>query len=128
MHDDTDLGGPAAAFPLTRGSLVRAAGNGDAGVRRRAFADLVEAYWKPVYKYLRLKRGLGNEDAKDLTQAFFARAFEKGYFDHFDPSRARFRTFLRVCLDRFTASEYRSQTSQRRGGDVVTLSLDFDAA
>jgi RNA polymerase sigma factor (sigma-70 family) len=128
MHDDTDLGGPAAAFPLTRGSLVRAAGSDDPSVRRRAFSDLVEAYWKPVYKYLRLKRALANEDAKDLTQAFFARALEKGFFDRFDPARARFRTFLRVCLDRFAASEYRAETSQRRGGDAVTLSLDFEAA
>src|SRR5207237_10051176 len=69
-----------------------------------------------------------NEDAKDLTQAFFARAFEKGFFDRFDPARARFRTFLRVCLDRFAASEYRVETSQRRGGDAITLSLDFEAA
>lgn len=128
MHDDTDLGGPAAAFPQTRGSLVRAAGSGDAGVRHQAFSHLVEAYWKPVYKYLRLKRALANEDAKDLTQAFFARAFEKGFFDRFDPARARFRTFLRVCLDRFATSEHRAENSQKRGGDAVTLSLDFEAA
>src|SRR5258708_29685813 len=128
MGDDTDRGGPAAAFPATRGSLVRAAGSTDPALRRRAFGDLVAAYWKPVYKYLRLQRVLANEDAKDLTQAFFARALEKGFFDHFDPARARFRTFLRICLDRFAASEYRAETTQKRGGEFNALALDLESA
>jgi RNA polymerase sigma factor (sigma-70 family) len=128
MDDDTDLGGPAAAFPLTRSSLLRAASSPDAGIRKQALDTLIAAYWKPVYKYLRCKWCLPNEEAKDLTQAFFARAMEKGFFDRFDPARARFRTFVRVCADHFAAKEHRSAGSLRRGGDLEVDSLDFDSA
>ncbi len=127
MPDDTDLGGPPA-FPATRCSLVRATADPDPAARRQAFADLIAAYWKPVYKYLRVRRGLANEDAKDLTQAFFARALEKDFFDRFDPARARFRTFLRTCVDGFAANARRDGARQKRGGDVQTLSLDFAQA
>ncbi len=128
MDDDTDLGGPAAPFPATSCSLVRAAGSADAALRKQAQERLIAAYWKPVYKYLRFKRGLSNEDAKDLTQAFFARAIEKDFFDRFDPRRARFRTFLRVCVDGFVAKEHRAAGRLKRGGGVERTSLDFAAA
>src|SRR6266545_8142728 len=92
------------AFPLTRRSVVRAAASADPETRRRAFEALVAAYWRPVYKYLRLEWSAPGEDAEDLTQGFFARALEKGFFDRFDPSRSRFRTYLRTCLDGFVAN------------------------
>jgi RNA polymerase sigma factor (sigma-70 family) len=127
MNDDTDLGGPAI-FPATRCSLVRATASLDPAARKRAFEDLIAAYWKPVYKYLRVRWALANEDAKDLTQAFFARALEKDFFDRFDPARARFRTFLRTCVDGFAANARRDGARLKRGGDVRTLSLDFEQA
>src|SRR5207248_2456888 len=111
MRDDTDLGGPAAAFPPTRGSLVRAAAGNDAAVRRGAFAELVEAYWKPVYKYLRLKRGLANEDAKDPTQAFFVRGLFELAVEDFRRHCAtagkevHFKVFERYDLDGPDAEE-----------------------
>jgi RNA polymerase sigma factor (sigma-70 family) len=128
MNSDTDLGGAVHAFPATHGSLVRAAGSPDPDVRRRAREDLVAAYWKPVYKYVRVRGGFSNEDAKDLTQAFFARALEKDFFDRFDPARARFRTFVRLCVDGFVANERRSAGRLKRGGGQETLSLDFAGA
>ncbi|HEV3262635.1 MAG TPA: sigma-70 family RNA polymerase sigma factor [Gemmataceae bacterium] len=128
MDSDTDLGGPAAVFPATRCGLVSAAGSTDPAVRKQAFEVLLSVYWKPVYKYIRVKWALNNEDAKDVTQAFFARALEKGFFDPFDPARAQFRTFLRVCVDGFVAKERRAATRLKRGGDVELLSLDFEGA
>jgi RNA polymerase sigma factor (sigma-70 family) len=128
MHHDTDLGGPGAGFPATRCSVVRAATSPDPAVRTQALGALIAAYWKPVYKYLRVKWGIGNEDAKDLTQAFFTRAVEKGFFDDFDPTRARFRTFVRLCLDGFAANERRSAAALKRGGHVELLGLDFASA
>jgi len=115
-------------FPLTRRSVVRAAASGDPETRRRAFETLVAAYWKPVYKYLRLKWGAPEEDAEDLTQGFFARALEKGFFDRFDPGRARFRTYLRTCLDGFVANERKSAQRLKRGGGAEHVSLDFAGA
>lgn len=82
-------GGAPTAFPATRNSLLVATRSRDPEERRRAFGVLVASYWKPVYKYLRLRWRASAEDAEDLTQGFFARAFEKGFFDTFDPARAR---------------------------------------
>jgi DNA-directed RNA polymerase specialized sigma24 family protein len=128
MDTDTDLGGPAAAFPATRGSLVSAAASSEARVRSQALEALIAVYWKPVYKYIRVKWSLANEDAKDLTQGFFARALEKGFFDRFDPARARFRTFLRTCVDGFVANERRAAGRLKRGGHAEILALDFEQA
>jgi RNA polymerase sigma factor (sigma-70 family) len=97
-------------------------------VRDRGFAALVEAYWKPTYKYLRVKWRASNEDAQDLTQEFFARAFEKDYFAGYDPVRARFRTFLRVCLDAFVSNHDKAARRIKRGGDTQIVSLDFEGA
>ena len=35
----------------------------------------------------------------------FARLLEKDFLESYDPSRARLRTFLRVCVDRLIANE-----------------------
>ena len=107
---------------------MRAAASADPETRRRGFETLVAAYWRPVYKYLRLKWRASGEDAEDLTQGFFARALEKGFFDRFDPARARFRTYLRACLDGFVANERQSARRLKRGGGAEHVSLDFAGA
>ena len=103
MPPEIDLPVPGA-FPPTRASLVRAAGEGDGEPRRQAFGALAEGYWRPVYKYLRWRWRADRAEAEDLTQGFFARAYEKRFFDRFDPARGRFRTFLRACLDGYAAN------------------------
>lgn len=107
---------------------MRAVASADPETRRRAFDALVAAYWKPVYKYLRLKWRVPEEDAEDLTQGFFVRALEKGFFDRFDPARARFRTYLRTCLDGYVANERQSARRLKRGGGAEHVSLDFAGA
>jgi RNA polymerase sigma factor (sigma-70 family) len=128
MDRDTDLGGPHRGFPPTRHSVVKAVGSADPTVRSRAFESLVRAYWKAVYKYVRIKWRASNEDAKDLTQGFFAVAFEKRWFDRYDTAKAKFRTYLRTCLDGFVANERKAATRLKRGGEAEKLSLDFETA
>jgi DNA-directed RNA polymerase specialized sigma24 family protein len=111
-------------FPATRHSVLRAVSAADPEVRRQAWDALAQLYWKPVEAYLRLKWRLPPEDAQDLAQSFFARALEKGFFDGYDPERARFRTYLRVCVDRFAANEHASAGRQKRGGGVVHVPLE----
>jgi RNA polymerase sigma factor (sigma-70 family) len=128
VNTDTDLGGAADNFPATRCSVVRATASPDPVVRKQAQETLVAAYWKPVYKYLRVQWHLANEDAKDVTQGFFARALEKSFFDGFDPGKARFRTYLRLCVDGFAANEQRAAGRLKRGGGANLVSLDFTSA
>lgn len=126
--DDTDIGGGRAAFPETPASAVLAVRSDDPVARARAFHGLVLAYWKPVYKAVRIKWRKNNEEAKDLTQAFFTRALEKGIFASYEPDRARFRTFVRTCLHNFVTNEQEAARALKRGGGAVTLQLDFDEA
>lgn len=112
-------------FPLTRNSLIAGVRSTDRELRQRAFAALVTAYWKPVYKYFRVRWRASPEDAQDLTQGFFTEVLEKGAFDGYDPDRARFRTYLRTCLDGFVANERRAARRLKRGGGAALLSLDF---
>ena len=129
MHGDgTDIGGHRSAFPQTPASAVLAARSDDPVARARGFAALVSAYWKPVYKAVRVRFGKGNEEAKDLTQAFFAHALEREMFGSYDASRARFRTFVRACLHNFVANSEEASRRLKRGGGAVVLSLDFDEA
>jgi RNA polymerase sigma factor (sigma-70 family) len=123
MDRDTGIGGPARAFPPTRHSVLAAAVCGDEAERRRAAEALIAAYWKPAYVYVRLHWRASNEDAKDLVQSFFTRALEKSFFAAFDPSRARFRTFLRTCLDGHVSKARAAAARLKRGGgrDAVLL-------
>jgi DNA-directed RNA polymerase specialized sigma24 family protein len=115
-------------FPATHGSVLERIRSADAGVRRTAFGDLAAGYWRPSYHYLRLHWRLEPEAAEDVVQAFFTAAFEKGYVEKFDPSKARFRTFLRVCLDRFVQNLQKAERAEKRGGGATKLSLDFPGA
>ena len=128
MDQDTDIGGPDHRFPVTQHSAIAAVRSDDQDVRQRAFATIVAGYWKPVYKYIRIKWQAGNEDAKDLTQSFFATAIEKDYFASYDPAKASFQTFIRTCLDRFVANQRKSERRLKRGGGVPHFTLDFSAA
>jgi RNA polymerase sigma-70 factor (ECF subfamily) len=128
MDPDTDIGGPLHKFPVTNHSAIVNARSDDQIIRRRAFDTILTSYWKPVYKYVRLKWQASNEDAKDLTQGFFANAFEKNHFASYDASKASFQTFLRTCLDGFVANERKAGGRLKRGGDMDHYQLDFSAA
>ena len=125
MEPDDMRGG---GFPATRHSAIERIRDADPEARREAFGDLVEGYWKPVYKHLRLTWRLDAEDARDLTQGFFADAFQKAWLERYEPGKARFRTFVRVCADRFVMNMRQSSSRLKRGGGVQTLPLDFDGA
>lgn len=94
----------------------------------RGFEALVRAYWRPVYAHVRLRWNRSVEDASDLTQGFFARAFERRQLTSFDPARAKFRTYLKGALDHFVLESDRSDRREKRGGDAMRISLDFDVA
>jgi RNA polymerase sigma factor (sigma-70 family) len=115
-------------FPPTRLSVVARTRSADAQTRRLALDALIEAYWKPVYKYLRLKWRLDPDDAADLTQEFFTNALEKDVVARYDAQKARFRTYLRMCVDGFAANARKAEGRLKRGGGVRIVPLDFETA
>jgi len=115
-------------FPATRHSVVRDLGSVDPGTRAAAYDGLVRSYWRPVYLYIRMRWRRSVEDAQDLTQEFFARAFEREYLEHYDPAKARFRTFVRTCLDGFLANHDKAAARLKRGGGFVVTPVDFARA
>ena len=114
-----------SAFPVTRHSVFRELGSSDPQVRRRAFGTLATVYWKPVYKYIRLRWNLAPEDAEDLTQEFFAEAFERRWLENYDATRARFRTYLRIHVDGIVGNARKAASRVKRGGDAEIVSIDF---
>jgi RNA polymerase sigma factor (sigma-70 family) len=128
MDLDTSIGGNQARFPDTRRSAIVDLGSDDPARLNSASETLIAGYWKPVYKYIRVRWKQSNEDAKDLTQAFFTRVLEKQFFTSYDPAKARFRTYLRACLDAFLSNESKAAARIKRGGAVRFESLDFETA
>jgi RNA polymerase sigma factor (sigma-70 family) len=115
-------------FPQTRWSVIAAARSDDSMERSRALDVLFVAYWKPVYKYIRLKFSKPPEEAQDLTQGFFLELFERELLTRFDSEKSRLRTYLRLCVDSFVLNEIKHAGRQKRGGDIEHLALDFPAA
>ena len=111
-------------FPATRISVVAALRDSDTTVRERALDLLAATYWRPVYTYIRLKWRAEPDAAEDLTQEFFARAIERDFFAQYDPARARFRTWLRLGIDRMVANAREAAGRQKRGGGTRTVPLD----
>jgi RNA polymerase sigma-70 factor (ECF subfamily) len=115
-------------FPTTHASAVIGARSEDLDERTRSLELITLAYWKPVYKYARMRWRLPPEEAEDVTQDFFARALDKDLFAGYDLERGRFRTFLRTCLERFVVDRRRMAVAKKRGGGKPSLSLDFGDA
>jgi RNA polymerase sigma factor (sigma-70 family) len=112
------------AFPQTHRSVVLAVRSASPEERARALDVLVEAYWRPVFRHVRVRWRQDDEDARDLAQGFFAAALEKGWLAKFDPGRGKFRTYLLTCLDGFVAKERRAGRRLKRGGDASFVPLE----
>src|SRR5688572_17121385 len=93
-EEQTGLGEGGATFPQTTESFLGRLEIPSGPEGRRAFEDLCRRYWRPVYFFLRIVRRKSNEDAKDLTQAFFAWIFEDDLVSRYRRDRAPFRVFL----------------------------------
>jgi RNA polymerase sigma-70 factor (ECF subfamily) len=112
-------------FATTRWSLVVAAGDSRSPDASSALATLCETYWFPVYAFIR-RSGRSHDDARDLTQAFFARVLEKNYFKDAKAERGRFRSFLLSSVRHFLSNQLDWDRAQKRGGDQLHISIDAD--
>jgi len=111
-----------ARFATTRWSLVATAGSASSEARE-ALAALCQAYWYPLYAFLR-RQGTPAESAQDLVQSFFVELLEKDRLGAADRERGKFRSFLLASLKHFQANEWRRAGAQKRGGARTIVSLD----
>ncbi len=124
--NDTTLGGGDRSFPETTIGFAGGLGDPDGPGYLRALETLCARYWKPVYSFLRISWAKSNEDAKDLTQSFFADLLEDPALRRFDPARGGFRAYLKTLLRRFASREERDRLRLKRGGGAKILPLAGD--
>ena len=113
----------ADRFRTTHWSVIaRARADGDSAAAE-AMSALCESYWYPLYAYVR-SRGYDAEEARDLTQGYFAQFLEKRYLDDVERSAGRFRAFLLTSLKHYLSNERDRADAQKRGGGRTVVSLD----
>ena len=110
-------------FATTSWTTVLAARTTASTESRRALESLCRTYWYPLYVFVR-HLGHDADEARDLTQSYFAELLEKGYLEDYDPSRGRFRVFLKASLKNFLSKEREKGRTWKRGGRTEVLSLD----
>jgi DNA-directed RNA polymerase specialized sigma24 family protein len=110
----TSIGGDQRNFQATPWTAIEQVRGGSSPGARNLIGELLQAYWKPVYCYLR-HRGYDNEEAKDLTQDFFQEVvLGRELIQQADRTKGRFRTLLLRALDRFLTSAYRKKVARKR--------------
>lgn len=116
-------------FQTTRWSLIEAA-RADPASARPALEQLCRAYRAPVLAYVR-HHGHRGDEAEDLTQDFFARFLERGWYADADPNRGRFRSLLLTRLRHFLIDQHAQGQAQKRGnghtaslGDAIEAVVD----
>jgi RNA polymerase sigma-70 factor (ECF subfamily) len=103
--------------------VLAAAGEESGTQRRRALEELAQAYWFPLYAYIR-RQGHNATEAEDLTQEFFTRLLEKKSLATVDRDKGKFRSFLLASVKHFLANEWDKSQSLKRGGRQTLVALD----
>jgi DNA-directed RNA polymerase specialized sigma24 family protein len=112
-------------FPTTHWSDVIAAGDRAAPEAVAALAALCEAYWYPIYAFIRC-RIHSPDKAHDLAQDYFTRLLEKPVIAAADRSKGRFRAFLKTDCQHFLIDDHRRK--RVRAAVLDTVSIDADDA
>jgi len=102
---------------------LRAREEDSAESARQALAGFCEAYWPPLYSFLR-HRGHSSADAQDLVQGFFAHLLEQHTLTRADQQKGRLRTFLLTSLQNFLFNEYDRVRALKRGGGRQIVSIE----
>jgi RNA polymerase sigma-70 factor (ECF subfamily) len=119
--DGSAYHGPVA-FTTTHWSLVLAA-QGPSPAAQAALEKLCRTYWRPIYGFIR-RQGVGPEEAKDLTQGFFALLLERRDFDAVRKEKGRLRSYLLTSLKHFLTNERNHAMAIKRGAGQRIIPLE----
>jgi RNA polymerase sigma factor (sigma-70 family) len=113
-----------AGFQSTHWTLVLRARQSDpTETTRKALSNFCEAYWPPLYSFVR-RRGHASPEAQDLVQGFFVHLLEQNTLGRADQDKGRLRTFLLGSLQNFLCNEYDRAHRLKRGGGHQIVSID----
>ncbi len=88
-----------------------------------ALERLCRVYWRPIYSFVQ-RQGIGPEEAKDITQSFFADLLEHRSLTAVRKEKGRFRSYLLGALKYFLADERRRAMAIKRGKGQQLIPLD----
>jgi RNA polymerase sigma factor (sigma-70 family) len=111
-----------AAFTTTHWSVVLAA-QGETPAAQRALETLCRTYWRPIYGFVR-RQGVGPEQAKDLTQGFFALLLERRDLNTVRQEKGRLRSYLLTSLKHFLTNERNRAMAIKRGQGQRLIPLE----
>jgi RNA polymerase sigma factor (sigma-70 family) len=110
------------AFKTTHWSMVLEA-QGQSPTAREALEKLCRIYWRPIYGFVRLQN-VEPEEAKDLTQGFFALLLERRDLDTVRKEKGRLRSYLLISLKHFLSNERSRAGAIKRGGGQWLIPLE----
>jgi RNA polymerase sigma factor (sigma-70 family) len=116
-----------ASFATTHWSVVAQSALTDVPEAADALAQLCEAYWPPIYSFIR-RRGYAPSDAQDLTQSFFAYFLRSKAYARVDRLHGKFRSFLLASVKHFLSDNWDRKRAVKRGGDFEFVSIDPQTA
>ena len=111
-----------AVFATTHWSVVLEA-QGESPAAQEALEKLCRTYWRPLYAFVR-QQGIDPEEARDLTQGFFALLLERRDLDAVRKEKGRLRSYLLTSVKHFLASEHRRATAIKRGRGQPLVPLE----
>ena len=88
-----------------------------------ALEKLCRTYWRPIYNFVR-RQGIEPEEAKDLTQGFFALLLERRDLESVRKEKGRLRSYLLTSLKHFLTNERNRAMAIRRGEGQRLIPLD----
>jgi len=110
------------AFATTHWSVVLVA-QGPSPAAQAALEKLCRTYWRPIYGFVR-RQGVRPEEAKDLTQGFFALLLERRDLDAVRREKGRLRSYLLTSLKHFLTNERDRAMAIKRGAGQKLIPLE----
>jgi DNA-directed RNA polymerase specialized sigma24 family protein len=109
-------------FTTTHWSVVLQA-QGQSAAAQEALEKLCRTYWRPIYGFVQ-RQGVKPEEAKDLTQGFFAMLLERRDLNAVRQEKGRLRSYLLTSLKHFLTNERNRAMAIKRGAGQQLIPLE----